>query len=229
MIPTPPPAPAIFRQAQKTWEARRLPQYVSFDVQIVHRDAAGAVTTGSEHVLLRTFDHWCRTREVESGSAQVKTSEGFHCVGPAFSPLGFNIASQYPNSAQVDPFASPLHTIATVQAAHYTVVSAGTEGIDGHPCYKLALTPISDPDYYPLRAVWVDEATGDVRKLTYAMHQNGWSAAIDYTFMPYPPGATWWISTIQANWTPPPRDTNREDLAFRSTLQLTNVTFSAAP
>ncbi len=219
----PPPAVAIFQHAQDAWEARRLPAYVEFDVAIHHHYASGKDITGSEHVLLRTFDHWCRTREIDSDSPQVITSNGPACVGPARSPLGFNISAQYPASTQIDPFVGPLQTIAAVHALHYTVAFGGEEIVDGHRCYHLLLQPIGNPDYYPLRAVWADESTYDVRKLTYAMHQDGWSASIDYTFKPFPPNATWWIESIGAAWTPPPHDT--ADSSFTSMLQLTNVRF----
>jgi hypothetical protein len=218
---------AIFQQAQTAWEARRLPAYIEFDVSIRHRDAGGTVTTGEEHVLLRAFDHWCKTREIDSDSAKVKTSIGPSCVGPALSPLGFNIAAQYPASTQIDPFVSPLRTIASTHAAHYNVTYAGEAAVDSHECYHLLLTPIASPAYYPLRAVWVDEKSSEVRRLTYEMHQNGWSASIDYSFRWYQSGPAWWISEIDANWTPPARD--HSDVPFSSTLQLTNVTFPAAP
>lgn len=220
-----PPALSIFQKAQNVWENRRLPPYVEFDVQIRHVDSAGGVTTGTEHVLLRTLDHWCRTREIDSNSVTPQTSIGPPCVGPGLSPLGFNVAAQYPTSKQIDPFTPGAQTIASVRAIHYQVTFEGENTIDNRPCYHLSLQPIGDPNYYPLRSVWIDETTYDVRRLTYIMRQNGWSGAIDYSFRPYQ-DATWWISAIDANWTPPARD--RTDLPFRSTLLLTNVTFPAA-
>lgn len=224
---TAPPAMAIFEHAQDVWEARRLPPYIEFDVRVEHRDATGKVTTGTEHVLLRTFDHWCRTREIDSDSPRITTSIGPSCVGPGRSPLGFNVSAQYPNSPEIDPFGSSLRTIASVRAIHYRVQFAGEESVDGRPCYRLQLDPIGDPDYYPLRALWVDEQTYDARKLTYAMRQNGWAGTIDYSFAPVPPSGTWWISSIDANWTPPPRD--KDDPAFISKLVLTGITFPPGP
>lgn len=216
---------AIFQRAQSAWEALRLPPYVQFDVQIRHHYANGKDVNGSEHIILRTFDHWCRTREIDSDSAQPTTSDGPSCVGPARSPLGFNISSQYPKSTQLDPFTGPLPTIASVHAVHYKVVLDGEQIVDGHPCYHLTLTPIGNPDYYPLRAVWADESTYDVRKLTYAMHQDGWSAAIDYSFRPFPPNGTWWLESIDASWTPP---NHSAEVPFNSTLTLTNIAFPSA-
>ncbi len=213
----------IFFYAEDAWEARALPAYVAFDTSITHRDTAGTVTRGSEHVVLRTFDHWCATVEIDQGLAQPKTSRGPNCEGPAYSPLGFNISSVYPGSMQIDPFApSKLPVIAQVRAAHYDVTLAGEERLDDADVYHLLLRPLNAPNQYPLRALWVDGATFQVRKLTYAENPGGWSAAIDYSFKPYGPQAVWWISEIDANWQPAP---NSKDRAFSSTLVLQNVTF----
>jgi hypothetical protein len=213
----------IFFHAEDAWEARALPAYVAFDTVITHRDAAGNVTGGNEHVVLRTFDHWCATVEIDEGLAEPKTSRGPNCEGPAYSPLGFNISSVYPGSAQPDPFApSKLPVIAQVRAAHYDVTLAAEESIGDVAVYHLVLRPLNAPEHYPLRALWVDRATFEVRKLTYAENPGGWSAAIDYSFKPYGPQAIWWISEIDAQWQPGPGSRER---AFSSTLVLQNVTF----
>lgn len=215
----------IFSRAEDTWEARSLPAYVAFDTSITHRDAHGTVTRGTEHVVLRTFDHWCATVEIDQGLAQPKTSRGLNCLGPAYSPLGFNISSVYPGSSQPDPFApSSLPVIARVRALHYEVTLGADEVLDGAPVYRLALRPLNAPDRYPLRALWVDKNTFQVRKLTYAENPGDWSATIDYSFKPFGPQAIWWISEIDASWQPGP---NSPDTAFTSTLLVQNVSFPA--
>ncbi len=215
----------IFARAEKAWEARRLPPYIEFDVDISHRQANGTITTGREHVVLRTFDHWCATRELDSDSAVPKTSMGIHCVGPAYSPLGFNISSEYPTSTEVDPFGSPRGVIASVKALHYDVLLDGESTIDGRKAYRLKLRPIGDPQYYPLRELWVDEASADVLRLSYAERLQGWNVAIDYSFRQFGPVATWWVSEIDAHWLP---SAHSKNVAFQSTLLLTGVTFPAA-
>lgn len=215
----------IFSRAEDAWEARTLPAYVAFDTLITHRDALGTVTHGTEHVVLRTFDHWCATVEIDQGLQQPKTSRGLNCLGPAYSPLGFNISSVYPGSAQPDPFApSALPVIARVRALHYDVTLAGEDRIDGAAVFHLALRPLTAPARYPLRAVWVDETTYQVRKLTYAETPGDWSATIDYSFKPFGPQAVWWISEIDASWQPGPHS---RDPAFTSTLLVQNVSFPA--
>ena len=213
----------IFFYAEDAWETRTLPPFVAFDTAIIHRIAGGALTQGSEHVILRTFDHWCSTVEIDQGVAQPKTSRGLNCLGPAYSPLGFNISSVYPSSAQPDPFVpSQLPVIAHVRAIHYDVTLADEQQIDDEPVYHLILRPLSAPDHYPLRALWVDEKSFQVRRLTYAENPGGWSATIDYSFKPYGPQAIWWISEIDASWQPGLRS---KEPAFSSTLVLHNVSF----
>lgn len=213
----------MFFRAEDAWEARTLPAYVAFDTVITHSETGGAVTRGTEHVLLRTFDHWCSTVEIDQGISEPKTSRGPNCLGPAYSPLGFNISSVYPSSGQPDPFApSPLPVIASVRAAHYAVTLAGEESIEAVPVYHLLLSPLSAPAHYPLRALWIDKTSFQVRKLTYAENPGGWSASIDYSFKPYAPQGIWWISEIDAVWQPAPSSRER---AFSSTLVLHNVSF----
>jgi hypothetical protein len=215
----------LFFRAEDAWEARTLPAYVAFDTLITHRDVTGKITRGSEHVVLRTFDHWCATVEIDQGSSQPKTSRGLNCLGPAYSPLGFNISSVYPASTQPDPFvASALPVIASVRAIHYDVTLAGEERVDEAPVYHLILRPLNAPEHYPLRALWIDETSFQVRKLTYSENPGGWSASIDYSFKPYGPQAIWWISEIDAVWQPAQ---NSKEPAFSSTLLLQNVTFPA--
>lgn len=213
----------IFFRAEDAWEARALPAYVAFDTVITHSEAGGAITRGNEHVILRTFDHWCATVEIDQGLSEPKTSRGPNCLGPAYSPLGFNISSVYPGSGQPDPFAaSALPVIASVRAAHYDVTLAGEEIIGAVPVYHLRLRPLDAPAQYPLRALWIDRASFQVLKLTYAENPGGWSAAIDYSFKPYTARGVWWISEIDAMWQPAP---NSKERAFSSTLMLQNVTF----
>jgi len=213
----------MFFAAQEAWEARSLPAYVAFDTAITHRDATGKVTRGSEHVLLRTFDHWCSTVEIDQDLSQPKTSRGPNCLGPAYSPLGFNISSVYPVSTQPDPFApSQLPVIANVRAIHYEVTLEGEERICDLPVYHLVLRPLNAPEHYPLRALWLDETSFQVRKLTYAENPGGWSATINYSFKPYGPQAIWWISQIEAAWQPGQKIS---EPAFSSTLAVQNVTF----
>lgn len=62
------------------------------------------------------------------------------------------------------PSPSPSHAlkeIATVVARNrdYWIALLGTQTIDGHPCFHLALRPLHDPGRYRIRQAWIDETT----------------------------------------------------------------------
>jgi hypothetical protein len=93
---------------------------------------------------------------------------------PAPTPTPFNSAALVteirtefhdPNPrASATPQPSPgsdLREIATVVAHNrdYSISLVGTETIDGHPCYHLALVPLRDPGRYRIRQAWIDETS----------------------------------------------------------------------
>jgi Outer membrane lipoprotein-sorting protein len=93
---------------------------------------------------------------------------------PAPTPTPFNsaalvdeIRSEYhdpdPRATPVLPPTSPdaLPEIAAVYAHNrdYTIVLVGTDTIDGHACYHLALTPTREPNRFRIRAAWIDQQT----------------------------------------------------------------------
>jgi hypothetical protein len=102
----------------------------------------------------------------------------------------------------------PLKTIAHVVAygpPNYAIDLAGTESVDGHPCYHLRLRPLSDPVRHNLRELWVDTTSFDL-----------WKARFDGSYRPIPPapsslttfvsifapvGAYWIVSRQHWTWT----------------------------
>lgn len=92
---------------------------------------------------------------------------------PAPSPTPFNSAAlvdeirkQFhdPNPRKQRPSPSPspgLPEIATVFAHNrdYSIALLGTDTIDGHDCYHLALKPLHDPGRYRIREAWIDESS----------------------------------------------------------------------
>ena len=67
-----------------------------------------------------------------------------------------------PRASAPAPSPSPgLAEIASVIAHNrdYAISLLGTDTIDGHPCYHLALRPMREPGKYRIREAWIDETT----------------------------------------------------------------------
>ncbi|MGH8164011.1 MAG: hypothetical protein ACREP1_06730, partial [Rhodanobacteraceae bacterium] len=192
----------IFTQAQERWESHAIPPFVTWNTAIVHLDSHGAEVDEHERVILRTADHVCFAQTTNDRTGASRTQAGKTCFGPAGSPLGFSTSSTYRSADAPDPFApvsgeqpaTPLRIIGSVVtiASAYDVVRWADDAIDGANVYHLGLTPKRHPRRYPLRALWVDSSTFDVRKLTYAEWPDGWETQVDYTFAPIGPSQTWW-------------------------------------
>ena len=83
------------------------------------------------------------------------------------------------------------------------VTLAGQETIDGRLTYHLVLRPVTAPDRYPLRDLWVEESSAQIVQLTYdrpydAEHTR---ALVRYRFAPVGPGQIWTIVHIEARAT----------------------------
>jgi len=80
-------------------------------------------------------------------------------------------------AAKNDELASrgKLKSIANVtsRARNYTITLAGTETIDGSPCYHLILQPNYNPSELRLREVWIDTRTFETRRLLSAGNFTG--------------------------------------------------------
>ncbi|MGZ3526933.1 MAG: hypothetical protein ACXVAO_04470 [Vulcanimicrobiaceae bacterium] len=227
----------IFTLAQQRWETHVVPPFVEFAADVVHRDVSGRETHEHQQIVLRTSDHVCRAVTIDEGGA-ARVDSGRVCYGPAYSPLGFSTSSAYRNAAAPDPFLEaplpsetsvPLRVIASVRAiaSHYEVTLLGEETLSTARVYHLELQPLGDPHRYPLRALWIDESTHDVRKLTYAEWPQQWEAQIDYSFAPFGAASTWWITRIDARWLPT-GSLRHSQQPFTSTLLLRDILFPAS-
>lgn len=82
---------------------------------------------------------------------------------PVLSPTyGFGLTIETLPSPDAPPaFNGGLKTIAAVTSntRDYDVRYAGSETIDGEPCYHLQLTPLRDPSKYRLRELWVAQSS----------------------------------------------------------------------
>jgi hypothetical protein len=207
---TPSPSPAeIFRRAQQSWLARTIPPYESFTVACENTFLAPHCGGGDRVAFtVRARDGRTYAQTLPAGGAPPKVLlRGGYITGPADTPLGFYRVlpnGQSPSPSAPPNFApDPLETIATVTTnAHvYDVRLAGEESIDGRTCYHLVLRPLSAPDRYPLRELWVDANSFEVVQLTYERPYDAehTSASVRYRFAPIGKDRVWVIVHIEAD------------------------------
>jgi hypothetical protein len=208
-MPAAAPSPyEIFRQAQRVWQARVVPPYESFRVSCDRTFLAARCESGDivEFTVRMTDGRTYARAFSANGDASKVLMQGGYISGPVETPLGFYRAlpndgpspmPSPPNLAQ-----DPLQTIATVTAtAHvYDIELTGEERIDGRLCYHLTLRPTIDPDRYPLRDLWVDEASFEVVQLAYERpyDEKHTRALVLYRFAPVGPEHLWTIVHIEA-------------------------------
>jgi hypothetical protein len=204
-------ADEIFRQAQRVFQARVVPPYESFRVSCDRTFLAARCGSGDVvEFTVRMSDGrtFARTLPTKENASKV-LMQGGYISGPVETPLGFyralpnDEASPMPSAPSPPNLAQdPLQTIATVTASGhvYDIELTGEERIDGRLCYHLTLRPTIDPDRYPLRDLWVDEATFDVVQLAYERpyDEKHTRALVLYRFAPVGPEHLWTIVHIEA-------------------------------
>lgn len=199
-------AEQIFAQAQQAWQERAVPPYEMFRVPCNQTFLAPRCPGETVEFTVRTSDGrtFAQTFAPAGGPAKV-LMQGGYITGPVETPLGFyralpNDGSPPASSPNLAP--DPLQTIATVTASGhvYDVTLAGTENVDGTPCYHLTLHPEIDPERYPLRELWVAEATFQVVQLIYERPytEQHARARVLYRFAPVGPNLVWAIVHIEA-------------------------------
>jgi len=197
---------AIFTRAQTAWVQRTQPSFESFTLPcgetfLANQCAAGAtvqfiVRLGDGRTFAQTLD--------AQGRPATILLRGGYAMGPAGAPFGFyrraprpgaNAAAPPPNLAP-----DPLATIAVVAAVDhaYAVTLDGIVTLGAHACYHLHLRPLRDAQAYPLRELWIDTATYDVRRLRYTWPYNDITTDVTYDFAPIGPNAIWCIVHIDA-------------------------------
>jgi hypothetical protein len=203
-----PPAQAIFERAQRVWEAREIPAYVSFelpcdDTFLADRCPAGTTT----QFIVRMSDGRTFARSAATGAVLMR---GGYIVGPAATPIGFfrsivgtagtAFANAPPPNLAPDPFAPPsIATVVSVDRA-YAATLIGVETIGMRSAYHLALRPLGDPNKLPLRDVWVDRNSFSVAALTYERRATGDAPAgtVRYEFAPVGARPYWTVVRISA-------------------------------
>ena len=228
-------ATAIFLRAQQAWVARAVPPYESFHIaceQTFLADKCGAGEVVAFTVRMRDGRSFAQTLPSDGAAPRVLLRGAF-ISGPAGTPLGFyrvlpNGASPLP-SPPPNLAPDPLQTITTVTAnSHvYEIHLLGEESIGNRRCYHLALHPRIDPDRYPLRELWVEEATFEIVQLLYERpyDERQTRAFVRYRFAPVGVAHVWSIVHIDAEATTHGFLSSKTE---RVTDDLSDITFPAS-
>lgn len=201
----------IVTRAQGAWEARVVPAYVSFEIPCADTFLDAQCEKGATvNFVVRMDDGRTYAQTVEPPKQSLLC--GGFIYGPAATPFGFfrridanNVPSSLatpppPENFAADPFGPKSIASVTVTDRAYTVTRAGIENLDGAPAYHMHLVPNYLPDDHPLRDLWIDTSTFEVRQLTYARKaQSGApSGTVQYRFAQVGPERIWAIVYIDA-------------------------------
>jgi hypothetical protein len=207
MVADAPTAASIFTRAQAAWNARALPPYEAFVVPCNATFLAN-LCSGDVRVqfVVRLSDGRTFAQTIDAGGkpGSVLLRDGY-IFGPAGAPFGFFRRTPLPGatSPPVPPNLAPdpIGTIAVATAVDraYDISIAGMETVRAYTCWHLRLHPLRDPERYPLRELWIDEASYEVVRLIYAQPFNATTAMVTYDFAPAGAQSVWSIVHIAAD------------------------------
>jgi hypothetical protein len=201
-------AAQVFAAATAAWQARAVPAYVQFTLPCADTALSRLCDPGDgARFTVRMADGRTYAETVpKDGQTTVKPiMNGGLIFGPGGTPLGFfrqvggAPAALPPPNLAPDPL---LKTIATVsaKAQAYSVAFDGSERVGGVDCYRLKLRPLGDPERYPLRQLWVEKGTNQIRRLTYEWDfGDNHRGLVHYDFAQQGDPAIWTIVHIDAD------------------------------
>jgi len=160
-----PPPMDILQQALVVWNARPTPPVVTYDLNFRGTRKRGEFTR-ELHV---EYDAANRTYK-----ARVLAASGSEPIGVnaerqrLFPDETFGLVPRVRGGVQDGPNAQPIRTLAVQRAVTrypYDVSFAGVETVRGRDAYHLRFAPRGDAERYPVREVWIDTASFDVRRV----------------------------------------------------------------
>jgi hypothetical protein len=202
-------AAQVFSAATAAWQARAVPAYVQFTLPCADTALSVHCDPGDgARFTVRMADGRTYAETVpKDGTTTVKPiMNGGLIFGPGGTPLGFfrkvgdDPSVLPPPNLAPDPLA-PIATIASVsvKAQSYAVSFDGSETVGGAVCYRLRLKPLGDPERYPLRQLWVEKGSNQIRRLTYQWDfGDNHLGLVHYEFAPEGDPAVWTIVHIDA-------------------------------
>lgn len=165
-----PDAREIFSHARAVWRSRSVPRYIRYrtatQMRLNHK-----TTVERAEVLLRTRDRIAFVRVFrggqtgDSGEVTIKSLRLIPNSSFGLAPKAAN-DDEFPFGQPAPQTSSPpqIGRVVATTKPLYDVSLVGSELVDGHPCWHLALQPAAGMNG-PLRNVWVDRDTFDIRKL----------------------------------------------------------------
>jgi len=160
-----PPPMDILQRALAVWVARPTPAVVTYDVNFRGTRKSGEFT----RVIHVQYDAATRTY-----AAQVTQASGSEPIGVKaerqrlFPDETFGLVPRVRGGSAEDTSPASIQTLAVARAISrypYEVSFAGSESLGGRGAYHLRFVPRSDADRYPVRDVWIDATTFDVRRV----------------------------------------------------------------
>jgi hypothetical protein len=200
-------AAQVFSAATAAWQARAVPSYVQFTLPCADTALVAHCDPGDgARFTVRMADGRTYAETVpKDGTTTVKPiMNGGLIFGPGVTPLGFFRKVGGDDTSALPPpnlAPDPLNLIASVsvRARSYDVTFDGSETVGGVNCYRLKLRPLGDPERYPLRQLWVEKGTNQIRRLTYEWDfGDNHKGVVHYDFAPEGDPAVWTIVHIDA-------------------------------
>jgi hypothetical protein len=172
--PAPPPASEIFDRARAAVQARPLPPYIAY-TQFVSLERHGRSRAQNERVVVRSADGATYVTSLDDPRAAAHV-EPRPLVFPTSTfglvqrPAGETASAALEGAAAGEPADTTApRVIGRVSATSraYDLHFAGTDQIDGTPLYHLIAVPRFDPRRNRIRALYVDPATFEPRRIVY--------------------------------------------------------------
>lgn len=160
-----PPPMEILQHALGVWNARPTPAFIGYDLNF-RGTRKNREFTRDLHVQ---YDAGDRSYAARVLSASGSEPMGVHAERQRLFPdETFGLVPRVRAGTQDPSDARPIQTLAVERATTrypYEVSFAGIESVRGHSAYHLHFAPRGDAERYPVRDVWIDTASFDVRRV----------------------------------------------------------------
>lgn len=162
-----PPATEIFDRAQQAAAARPQPAYIEY-TQYAAFIRRGRTRTQTDRIILRTADGKTNVTPLDRSEHARVDDRPLVFPTSTFGLVerpGNDAPSVLDNGPPSPPAGPPVIGRVRATARRYDVTFAGTERLDGAAVFHLVLVPRFDPRRNRIRALYVDTATFQPRRI----------------------------------------------------------------